>query len=105
MGSFSIPWSFLDCHSASSKSPIDDVILPKQPPRSFAQALNNVCDIPVSQFPQPVVKGDRLSIMIPEDEYMVGMETCKHNLHGRVIWPKGSPPLKVDALRCKLQTV
>jgi hypothetical protein len=33
------------------------------------------------------------------------MGACKHNLHGRVIWPKGSPPLKVDALRYKLQSV
>ncbi|MCI82180.1 F-box family protein, partial [Trifolium medium] len=51
------------------------------------------------------VKGDRLSIAIPEEEYDVGIETCKHNLHGRVIWPKGSTPLRVDALREKLRTV
>ncbi|MCI47086.1 F-box family protein, partial [Trifolium medium] len=38
-------------------------------------------------------------------EYDVGIETCKHNLHGRVIWPKGSTPLRVEALREKLRTV
>jgi len=27
------------------------------------------------------------------------METCKHNLHARVIWPKGSTPLTALALR------
>jgi hypothetical protein len=105
MGSFSIPWSFLDCHSSCPKTPPAQATAQKQPSRTFAQALHSVCDIPVSQFPTPVVKGDRLSISIPEDEYIVGMGACKHNLHGRVIWPKGSPPLKVDALRSKLQSV
>lgn len=49
-----------------------------------------------------MVKGGRITITIPEDEYQAGIDSCKHNLHGRVIWPKGSPPLKVDALRDKL---
>jgi len=31
-----------------------------------------------------------------------GLEACKHNLHGRIIWPKGSTPLTVVALRNKL---
>jgi len=30
------------------------------------------------------------------------METCKHNLHARIIWPKGSTPLTVFELRAKL---
>jgi hypothetical protein len=68
----------------------------------FAQALSNVCDIPLSQLPKPCVKGDRIAITIPEDEYLVGVEACKHNLHGRVFWPKGSPPLTVDTLKTKL---
>jgi len=33
------------------------------------------------------------------------METCKHNLHARVIWPKGSTPLIVLALRKKLSEI
>lgn len=70
--------------------------------KTFAQAVTNLCDIPSSQLPQPVLKGDNLAIEIPEEEYVAGMETCKHNLHARIIWPKGSTPLTVFDLRAKL---
>ena len=70
--------------------------------RTFAQAVSNICDIPTSQLPQPVIKGDNLAIEIPKEEYLSGMETCKHNLHARIIWPKGSTPLTVTSLRSKL---
>ncbi|MCI06218.1 pectin acetylesterase [Trifolium medium] len=70
--------------------------------KSFAQVVSNVCDIPLNQLPQPCVKGDRTAILIPEDEYRVGIETCQHNLHGRIIWPKGVVPLKIDVVRSKL---
>jgi len=33
------------------------------------------------------------------------METCKHNLHARIIWPKGSTPLTIYALRKKLHVL
>ncbi|GAU19900.1 hypothetical protein TSUD_95050 [Trifolium subterraneum] len=39
---------------------------------------------------------------MPEDEYQVGLAACKHNLHGRIIWPKGSTPLKVSDLKARL---
>lgn len=64
--------------------------------------MNNVCDTPISQFPTACMKGDRLLIVIPEDEYQNGVEACKHNLHGRVIWTKGSKPLTVQNLKEKL---
>jgi hypothetical protein len=51
------------------------------------------------------VKGDRLAIEIPENYYQVGLEACKHNLHGRVLWPKGSTPLSVGALKDKLALI
>ncbi|XP_058783669.1 uncharacterized protein LOC131658389 [Vicia villosa] len=70
-------------------------------PKSFVEAVNNVCDIPISQFPTPCLKGDRLAIVIPKDEYQKGVEACKHNLHGRVIWTKGSKPLTVQNLKEK----
>ncbi|XP_058741883.1 uncharacterized protein LOC131614291 [Vicia villosa] len=41
--------------------------------------------------------------MIPEDEYLLGLESCKHNLHGRILWPKGSTPITVQQLKSKLQ--
>ncbi|GAU13228.1 hypothetical protein TSUD_245980 [Trifolium subterraneum] len=69
---------------------------------TFAQALSNVCDIPLNQFPKPCVKGDRWAIAIPEEEYLAGMEACKHNLHGKIIWPKGATPLSLESLRAKL---
>lgn len=53
------------------------------------QALNNACDIPLSQLPIPCMKGDALVVKIPEDEYKVSLENCKDNLHGRVPWKVG----------------
>jgi hypothetical protein len=64
MSTFSIPWKCLDLT-------IEPKIItkePQKPQKTFAQALapTNLCDIPLSQFQQPVVKGDRLAIEIPE---------------------------------------
>ena len=58
-------------------------------PKSFAQAISDVCDIPLSQLPQACVKGDRLAISITEKDYLANFDACKHNLHGRVIFPNG----------------
>jgi hypothetical protein len=30
------------------------------------------------------------------------VNACKHNLHGRIIWPKGATPLTVAAVKSKL---
>ena len=73
--------------------------------KTFDQALSNICYIPTFQHPQPVFKGDNLAIAIPEEEYMAGIAACKHNLHARIIWPKGATPLTVFALRTKLSTM
>jgi hypothetical protein len=51
------------------------------------------------------VKGDRLAIEIPDEAYQAGLEACKHNLHGRIFWPKGSTPLSVVALKEKLSLI
>lgn len=53
--------------------------------KSFAEVLDNVSGIPISQLPTPYVKGDRLSISIPNVEYLIGLDSCKHNLHGRIM--------------------
>ncbi|XP_058741031.1 uncharacterized protein LOC131613374 [Vicia villosa] len=72
-------------------------------PKSFASVVSNsVCDIPQSQFPQVCIKGNRLAITIPGEEYKLGVEACKHHLHGRVVWSKGSSPLTVVNLKEKL---
>ncbi|XP_045802493.1 uncharacterized protein LOC123896099 [Trifolium pratense] len=70
--------------------------------KSFAQALQNVCDVPVGNFPKPCLKGKRLSIKIPEDSYKAGLDRCKNNLHGRLIMAKGDKPLRLHEIREKL---
>lgn len=34
-----------------------------------------------------------------------GVESCKHNLHGRIVWPKGNTSLIVVGLHNKLSTL
>lgn len=43
-------------------------------PQSFVEMVNNVCDIPVSRIPKSYVKEERLSIVIPKEEYLLGVE-------------------------------
>lgn len=94
-----IPWL---CLNPKTQKPISDSAIPKASTilkKFFVEAVNNVCDFPISQLPQLIVKGDMISITIPNEEYLVGLASCKHNLHGRIIWPKGSVPLKVEVLK------
>jgi hypothetical protein len=104
MNPINIPWP---CLQTSSSPPIAQNQNPPPPekPKSFAQVLNNVCDIPISQLPQSCLKGDRVALTIPEEEYEAGIAACKNALHGRIIWPKGTTPLKIDALRSKLASL
>jgi hypothetical protein len=104
MNPINIPWP---CLQTSSSPPIAQNQNPPPPekPKSFAQVLNNVCDIPISQLPQSCLKGDRVALTIPEEEYEAGIAACKNTLHGRIIWPKGTTPLKIDALRSKLASL
>lgn len=73
--------------------------------KSFAEAVNNVCNILISQLLIPYVKCDMIDIEIPEDEYHLGLEACKYNLHDRIIWAKGSSPITVVGLRTKLCSI
>lgn len=73
--------------------------------KSFAQAVQNSCDVPHSQLPKPRIKGDEISIKIPEDEYIAGLEGCKNSLHGRLSLSKGDSPIKVGDLRSKLSAL
>jgi hypothetical protein len=98
MEPFCIPWS---CVYLSSKQPDCEKNQPKNK-KSFSQAISNVCEIPLSQLPQPCVKGDMIAFPIPEEEYSTGVNACRHNLHRRIIWPKGATPLTVAAVKSKL---
>lgn len=95
-------WMCLQNDSIQPKSAKEPTNNSTNPSKSFAQALTNIWDTLQRQLPKPDLKGDELEIQIPEDEYMDGLTACKHNLHGRIIWPKGTTPLTVVALRNKL---
>jgi len=49
------------------------------------------------------VKGNHFRITISEEEYLLGLESFKNNLHARIIWPKGTTQLTVVALSEKLK--
>lgn len=70
--------------------------------KSFAQALNNSCAVPLSQLPKPCLKGYEISKRIPENEYLAGLAGCKTYLHGRLLLSKYSAPLKTADLSSKL---
>lgn len=94
------PWQFL----APLSSPFPPHSSPVQPPQqcSFAQALMNSCDIPMSQLPKTCKKGYCISITISEDEYLKRIESYKNSLHGCLLLTKGNQPIKLVDLRAKL---
>lgn len=74
---------------------------PQTQNKSFAQALQNACDTPISNFVKPYLKGNCLSIKMPEEAYKVGLKRCRNNLYGRLITSKCNVPLKASKLRDK----
>lgn len=71
--------------SLNSIKPVRD-----KPSKLSAEALDNVCKCNISSRQRhiPCVKGDKLSITISEDKYLIGLESYKHNLHGRIYGQK-----------------
>ncbi|CAK8538673.1 unnamed protein product [Lathyrus sativus] len=97
-----ILWNCLiDTYDPHSSSRIDTNFKNLKHQKSFVEVVNNIYDIPLIQLPNPYVKGDRIPISVSKDEYQLGLEDCKHDLHGRVIWLKGTSPLTVAALKNK----
>ncbi|KAI5442876.1 hypothetical protein KIW84_011777 [Lathyrus oleraceus] len=82
MEPFQTLWTCLVSKPASSQP---NISLEKsesiKPTKSFAKALNEVCDIALSQLPHSIIKMYGLSITIPEDEYFIRVKACKHNLY------------------------
>ncbi|PNY01030.1 putative NBS resistance protein, partial [Trifolium pratense] len=72
---------------------------------SFAQALNDACDVKISQLLVPSIRGDDLCIKITQHEYEKGVADCKKNLHGRLVMNKGNRSLTARELSCKLSTI
>jgi len=69
--------------------------------KTFAQVLNNVCDITLSQFHSPCIKEDLIFVHIDEDVYLTDLEEGKYHLHGRIVLSKGDKsPTHMDV--CKI---
>ncbi|ESW10180.1 hypothetical protein PHAVU_009G187600 [Phaseolus vulgaris] len=45
--------------------------------KTFAQALGNTCDIPLSQLPTPCIKGDMIVVWIDEADYLAALGSWK----------------------------
>lgn len=50
------------------------------------------------QLPKLYANNDKIAITIPEDKHMEEIQACKNNLHGRILWPRGARPIKIDAM-------
>ncbi|MCI04025.1 NBS resistance protein, partial [Trifolium medium] len=66
--------------------------------RSFAQALNDACDVTISQLLVPAIRGEDLCIKITQHEYEKGLADRKKNLHGRLVMNKGDRSLTAREL-------
>ena len=73
--------------------------------KTFAQALGNTCDIPLSQLHASCIKEDMIVVRIDEADYLAGLEDCKIYLHGQIILYKGDKPFTHLDLTKKLQPV
>jgi len=103
--SFLVPWKCLDDSESEKIAPKKTSNNLPKVQMTFVQALTNICDTPSGQLPKPTLKGDKFSISIPDEEYDMGLDAWKNNLHAHIIWPKGSSPLIVVALKEKLKPV
>lgn len=97
-----LPWSFLNTKTVVAATVPSTSAAPSPQRKSFAQSLTNVCDVKVSKLPKPCLKGEKISIEIPEEAYKQGLDRCKNNLHGRLMMAKGDKPLWLNELREKL---
>ena len=80
------------------------VLAPAPPPWSFAQALvashSKVTNV---TMPQPVIRGDILSIRISQLVHEKGIDVCNRNLCGRLVLNKGDKPYASKELEDKLK--
>jgi len=57
--------------------------------KTFAQALNNIFYLSLSQLPTPCVKGDLVTVQINKEDWLVGFEDFKNHLNGSITLHKG----------------
>jgi len=73
---------------------------------SFAQALTGSTKTASNDnLPQPLIRGEQVSVKITEEVYEKGTAVCKHNLRGRLILNKGDKPYTKKDIQTKLQKV
>jgi len=72
---------------------------------SFAQMLSSSHTTPTSNvaLPQPIIRGELVSIRISQTPYKKQIEFCKRNLRGRLILNKGDQPYSSTEIQQKLQ--
>jgi len=70
--------------------------------RSFAHALLNKVNVPLSDIPKPRLKGNSLSIKILGDVYQSRLANCNNYLHGILVLSKTDNPLSSKDLYTKL---
>jgi len=71
---------------------------------SFARALTtSTKDASNDNLPQPLIRGERVSIKITQNIYEKGMAFCKTNLRGRLVMNKGDKPYATKEIQSKLQ--
>lgn len=88
-------WSFLSFDWPLAPPPKQ----PSQPP-SFAEALCNTLDIPLSQLCKPCLKGESISIKISEEKkkYKKGLYGCKNSFYELLSIAKGIVFVKISGL-------
>ena len=97
-----IPWSFLADHDSPPANASAHAAISCSFARVVRGSVDNTCSIPLSQLPLPCLKGDTISVSLPEEEYLAGLADCKTCLHARLLLPKGSQPLRYTDLRQKV---
>jgi len=74
------------------------------PARSFAQVLAASQSRSVNEnLPQPIIRGDEVSIKISPEIYEKGLAVCKRNLGGRLVLNKGDKPYTTKEIQQKLE--
>jgi len=97
---FVCPWA---CMASTSPNPTK--FATSVSTRSFAQALLNKVDVPLSHLPKPCLIGSSLSIKISENVYQSGVANCDNYLHGRLVLSRGDKPLPSKELREKISRI
>jgi len=71
---------------------------------SFVQAVSASNSISTNDdLPEPLIRGETVSIQISQHVYEKGMEVCKRNLRGRLVLNKGDKPYTKKDIHSKLQ--